>query len=319
MKIAMIGLGHVAKFQLDALEHLDSIKLVGAHDIRNERASLLPPSVPFYETLDEFLRNCKADLVLVSTPNITHYEIGKQVLESGGSLLLEKPCCQSESEMFDLLYTAKQQGVFFDIALHATYARDIEWFLSQIQARKINYGTLSGFYCGFFDPYYDINTGTLKQAAQSLGGSWFDSGINALSVIGKFIEPTDLKLVERRMTIVPTVPCSEIQGSVTFEFLHNNVFGQGIIETNWALGLNRKITQLFYCSSNTRVTLHHSDETVYVHRNGRLIFTKSLKNRLPRLTNHYINLFQDIQQRFQKNQSNLDYAIQIHRLFFATM
>ncbi len=268
MKIAMIGLGHIAKFQLDALEHLDSIKLVGAHDIRNERASLLPPSVPFYETLDEFLRNCKADLVLVSTPNITHYEIGKQILESGVSLLLEKPCCQSELEMFDLLNIAKQQGLFFAIAFHAAYARDVEWYLSQVQTGKNNYGTLSGFYCGFFDPYYDINTGTLKQSAQSLGGSWFDSGINALSVISKFIEPTDLKLVEGRMTSVPVVP---------------------------------------------------SDETVYVHRNNQLIFSKSLKNGLPRLTNHYINLFQDIQRRFQKNQNNLDYAIQIHHLFFAAM
>ena len=319
MKIAIIGLGHVAKFQLEALAHIDSIKLVGAHDINNERSSLLPPSVPFYKTMDEFLKNCRADLILVSTPNVTHYEIGKQVLESGYSLLLEKPCCQSKSEMFDLLNTAKRQGVFFAVALHAAYARDVKWYLSQIQTEKINYGALSGFYCGFFDPYYDIDKGMLKQSAQSLGGSWFDSGINALSVIGKFIEPTNLKLVEGRMTIVPTVPCSEIQGSATFEFLHSGAFGQGIIETNWTLGLNRKISQLFYCLSNTRVTLHHSEETVYVHRDGQLIFTKSLRNRLPRLTNHYINLFKDIEQRFGENRSNLDYAVQIHRLFFAAM
>ena len=319
MKIAMIGLGHIAKFQLDALEHLDSIRLVGAHDIRNERASLLPPSVPFYETLDEFLKNCRADLILVSTPNVTHYEIGKRVLESGYSLLLEKPCCRSESEMFDLLDTAKRQGVFFTIALHAAYARDVEWFLSQIQTGKINYGALSGFYCGFFDPYYDVNTGELKQSAQSLGGAWFDSGINALSVIGRFIAPADMKLVEGRMTVIPAIPCSEIQSSATFEFLHSGAFGQGIIETNWALGLNRKITQLFYCSTNTRVTLHHSEETIYAHRDGQLIFAKSLRNGLPRLTNHYINLFQDIEQRFRENRSNLDYAGQIHRLFFAAM
>ena len=319
VKIAIIGLGHIAKFQLEALKLLPSLELVGAHDIIKDRARLLPPSVPFYETLDELLGNCKADLILVSTPNVTHYEIGKQVLESGYSLLLEKPCCQSEPEMFDLLDTAKRQGVFFAVALHAAYARDVEWFLSQIQAGKINYGTLSGFYCGFFDPYYDISTGLLKQSARSLGGAWFDSGINALSVIGRFIPPEDMRLVEGRMTVVPTIPCSEIQGAATFEFSHDGAFGQGIIETNWALGLNRKITQLFYCSTNTRVTLHHSEETVYVHRDGQLIFAKSLRNGLPRLTNHYVNLFQDIEQRFRENRSNLDYAVLIHRLFFAAM
>ena len=317
MKIAMVGLGHIAKFQLDALESLESIKLVGAYDIRSERAGLLPSSVRFYESLDDLLENCEADLVLVSTPNVTHYEIGKLVLEHNRSLILEKPCCSTEAEVVDLIETAQRRGLFFVVALHATYARDVEWYLKQISTGKINYGPLSGFYCGFFDPYYD--TGTLKQSAQSLGGAWFDSGINALSVIGRFIDPTRLELVEGRMTRVPSVACSEIQGAATFQFLQDGIWGQGIIETNWALGLNRKITQLFYCHTDTRVTLHHSDETVYVYRGEQLILVKDLRNERPRLTNHYTNLFRDIARRFRENRSNIDYTVQLHHLFFAAM
>ena len=257
--------------------------------------------------------------MLVSTPNVTHYEIGKQVLEHGRSLLLEKPCCQTEAEMIDLIETAQQRGLFFAVALHAAYARDIDWYLYQINNGKINYGSLSGFYCGFFDPYYDPKMGKVKQSVKNLGGSWFDSGINALSVIGQFIEPTKLNLLEGRMTRVNCVSCSEIQGSATFQFQQDSVMGQGIIETNWTLGLNRKVTQLFYCQSNTQITLHHSDETVYIYQGGRLILTKNLQNGLPRLENHYISLFRDIAQRFMENRSNLDYAVQIHRLFFAAM
>ena len=47
MKIAIVGLGHVSEFQIDALEHIDGIDLVGAHDIKSERASLLPSTVRF--------------------------------------------------------------------------------------------------------------------------------------------------------------------------------------------------------------------------------------------------------------------------------
>ncbi|TWI65055.1 D-galactose 1-dehydrogenase [Desulfobotulus alkaliphilus] len=101
MKIAIVGLGHIAQFQLDALGHLDDISLVGAHDVNLDQAKLLPASVRFYNTLDSLLTECEADLILVSTPNITHYRLGKQVLEYDRSLLLEKPCCQTEAEMAD--------------------------------------------------------------------------------------------------------------------------------------------------------------------------------------------------------------------------
>lgn len=316
MKIAIIGLGHIADYQLEALAHLANVTLVGAHDIQPDREKLLPSSVRFYKTLDSLLTECEADLILVSTPNVTHYELGKRVLEHDRSLLLEKPCCQTETELADLLSTAQKHNQFFAVALHAAYARDLDWYLSQTNTGQLDYGPLSGFHIGFFDPYY-YEDGALKQSAQSLGGSWFDSGINALSVIGKVIEPSQLALVEGRMTRIASVPCSEIQGTVAFQFAHGDTVGHGIIETNWALGLNRKVTQLFYCASNTRVTLHHSDETVFVHRSGRLILEKNLQNGLPRLTNHYINLFRDVAQRFRENKSNLDYAVSIHRLLFA--
>ncbi len=315
MKIALVGIGHIAKYQLDALAHLKDIVLVGAHDSQPDRAKILPDKVPFYSTLGSLLTECKADLFFVSTPNVTHYTLGKQVLEHGHSLLLEKPCCQTETELADLIATAKEHNLFFAVALHAAYARELEWYLSQKNIGFHDYGLLSGFHIGFFDPYYE--NGELKPSVQSLGGSWFDSGINALSVIGKLIDPAQLVLVEGRMTRIASVPCSEVQGTAVFQYTDGGIVGHGMIETNWTLGLNRKVTRLFYCASNIQVMLHHSDETVYIYQNGHLILEKNLQNGMPRLTNHYINIFQDIAQRFHENNSNLDYAVPIHRLYFS--
>lgn len=315
MKIAIIGLGHIAKFQLEALDNIDDITLVGAYDIQPNRAKLLPDGVCFFKTIKSLLIECDADIILLSTPNITHYELGKQVLEHDRSLLLEKPCCQNKKELDDLLSIAEEHGQFFAVALHAAYARDLDWYLAQKKTGQFDYGPLSGFHIGFFDPYYE--NGRLVESALSLGGSWFDSGINALSVIGKLIDPSRLVLVEGRMTRIASLPCSEIQGATTFKFTQGDTVGFGIIETNWTLGLNRKVTQLFYCNSNTRVTLHHSNETVFVHQGDDLVLKKNLQNNLPRLTNHYISLFLDVALRFRENISNLDYAVSIHRLLFS--
>ena len=314
MKIAIIGIGTIAEFQLQALANLNDVTLVGGYDIQPERAKLLPATAVFYPSLDALLAECEADLFLLSTPSLSHYPLGKRVLKQGHSLLLEKPCCQTETQLADLLCTARKHNQFFSVALHAAYGREVDWYLSQIQAGKINYGPLTGFYSAFFDSYYQA--GELKPSAQSLGGAWFDSGINALSVIGNFIDPSQLQLIEGHMTRIASLACSEIQGIATFTFSQNEAFGHGIIETNWALGIDRKVTQLFYATTNTRVTLNHSDQTVLVHRNGSLILEKNLQNQLPRLTNHYINLFQDMSQRFRENNSNLDYAAVIHGLLF---
>lgn len=39
MRLAIIGIGHVAKYQLEALTNLDEINLVGAHDVQQEQAN----------------------------------------------------------------------------------------------------------------------------------------------------------------------------------------------------------------------------------------------------------------------------------------
>ena len=39
MRLAIIGIGHVAKYQLEALTNLDEINLVGAHDVQQKQAN----------------------------------------------------------------------------------------------------------------------------------------------------------------------------------------------------------------------------------------------------------------------------------------
>ena len=310
MKIAIIGLGHVAKFQLDAISRINEIELVAAHDIDPQQSVSLPSSTRFFVTLDELLSDSNADIFMVSTPNVTHYEVGKRVIESDRAVLLEKPCCNTMGELDNLVDTAQRNGRFFAVALHAMYARDLLWYLGRVKAGDLDFGALTGFYAGFFDPYYQ--SGEIVPAALGLGGSWFDSGINALSVIGRLIEPQMLSLVEGRMTVINSLPCSEVQGAATFKYSN----GHGIIDTNWTLGINRKVTRLYYSSSNTEVILNHSDESVLIIRGDEAILKKDLRNGLPRLTNHYVNLFRDIRNRFHEAKNNIGYAVPLHNLLF---
>lgn len=315
MKLALVGLGHIARYQLEALAQVEEVHLVAAHDLEPERAAILPDGVVFFSELDDLLSEGGADLIMVSTPNITHYGLGKQVLESGAALLLEKPCCNTEEELDDLVEIAARAGQFFAVALHAAYARDLLWYLERVALGEMDFGPLTSFYAGFFDPYYQ--KGEIVLDARGLGGSWFDSGINALSVIGRLIPPAELQLIEGRMTTIDSLDCSEVQGSATFRYPHEGFTGHGIIDTNWTLGLNRKTTRLYYGATNTEIILHHSKESIFVNRDGRRVLGRSFQGEYPRLTNHYANLFRDVAARFSRGEDNSEHAAALHRLLFA--
>lgn len=317
MKLAIIGLGHVAKYQLEAIKQLKDVELIAAHDVDRKRSQILPPGVLFFDKLEPLLSHRGIDLILVSTPNKSHYSLGKKVLQNKRPLLLEKPCCESLEEMNELINLSQKNHQPFIVALHAAYGRDVLWYEDYLTKLKFNPGPLTGFHAGFFDPYY--KDGYIIPAAKSLGGSWFDSGINALSVIGKFIELNSLQVVEGRMTRISSLPCSEIQGAASFEFKSGKHHGNGIIETNWSLNLNQKTTKLQYALTDTQVILDHTNEQVTIKQGAKVLRRKNLQTNFPRLTNHYINLFCDVLDMSNSNKTNLSYAASLHRLFFEAM
>jgi D-galactose 1-dehydrogenase len=312
LKIALIGLGHIAQHQIEAIKHVEDIEIVGAHDIVLERSSLLPSSVRFYETFDSLINNCGADLFMVSTPNKTHFEIGMNVLQKNRALIIEKPCSVNQQDLNALQQEIKNSGQFCAVALHASYALDLLWYTEQLQSGKLDYGLLNGFFSGFYDPNY-VN-GEVLPSAIGLGGSWLDSGINALSVIARLINIEKVSVEEGRMTVIDSLPCSEIQGAATLSFAASDYLGKGIIDTNWALGINRKRTHLYYHKDEIEVTLDHSNETVVIRQGNHIIENKNMQNGLPRLVNHYANLFRDVIRMHHHGSGNFDSAYSLHQI-----
>jgi len=315
LKLGLIGIGHVAEAQIEAIQQVESVVLTAAHDIDLSKKHFLPEGVKFFESLDLFLECDDVDLFLVSTPNLTHASIGARVLQAGRSLLLEKPVSHDRNELKFLCKTASSSKAYFSVALHATYAREVVWWKENNEQFNYEWGPLTGFECGFFDPY--VSNGCVLKSAIGLGGSWFDSGINALSVVGLFIEPQSMSIQDSRMTRLDGVECSQIQGSSTFSFsVGEKGVGRGSIDTNWALGVNRKITRLFYDNTGYEIILHHSKEFLRIEHHGEIIFEKYFSDGNTRLSNHYIGLFEDQAIRYRENRSNIEYADAIHQILF---
>ncbi|MEJ7770174.1 MAG: Gfo/Idh/MocA family oxidoreductase, partial [Chitinophagaceae bacterium] len=67
------------------------------------------PEVVIYRSLEELLADNDIDLVVVNTPNYTHYEFTKQALEANKHVVVEKPFTATVEEADELIRLAKLQ------------------------------------------------------------------------------------------------------------------------------------------------------------------------------------------------------------------
>lgn len=318
VRIGLVGIGNVAEHQLAALSKLPAFEIVGACDIDPQKQEKVENSIPFFTDLEDFLSSVKADVILISTPVDAHFEIARTILESGRSVLLEKPATSNMDEFNRLVEISRQKDLPFAIAFHAAFAKDLIWFLEAKNRFLKEFGPLTGFRSTFYDPY--IENGALLPQAHSLKGSWFDSGINALSVIGQLVNIDSLEINDVMLTRLPSYDCNEIQGTVHFNFSPEGLskVGRGSIDTNWALGRSYKATNLYFSHSGNEIVLHHSRQQVLLvnERQESTLLADCSENR-PRLVNHYMGVFGDLQSQFKAGKNKLDYAAKLHSLLFS--
>lgn len=67
------------------------------------------PEVKTYRTLESMLADPLVELVIVNTPNYTHYEYAKKALEAGKHVVVEKPFTVHFEEAEELIEIAKKQ------------------------------------------------------------------------------------------------------------------------------------------------------------------------------------------------------------------
>ena len=311
LRIGIVGLGHIAQHQIEALRRVDGARLVAAFDVDATRSRGLPDGVEWCASLDDLLRRPDVDVIVVAAPTHEHHRIGLAVLEAGKWLVLEKPAAERREQFEALAARAQASGLRMSVALHAAFGREARWFRDRLRRNEIDLGPLTGFSAGFYDPYVGPE---LAPDTSSLGGSWLDSGVNALSVLEMFLDISALRIVDARFTRVDTG--REIQATVELGYELANVSRSGLIDTNWSLGRDSKATRLFYARDEAVVTLDHSAQTVRSSQGGSSTILYDGSNDLSRLTNHYVGVFSDLVEQHARGEDNLELARSIHRIFY---
>ncbi|HIZ37984.1 MAG TPA: Gfo/Idh/MocA family oxidoreductase [Candidatus Ruania gallistercoris] len=91
--VAIVGVGGIAVSHMAALHAMTSAELVAVCDLDAARASEVAhvQRCAGYGSVEELLADDAVEAVIVCTPNMTHEQLGLQVLRAGKHLLMEKP------------------------------------------------------------------------------------------------------------------------------------------------------------------------------------------------------------------------------------
>ena len=82
------------------------------------------PGVKTFRILEDMLADEVVELVVVNTPNYTHYEYAKKALEAGKHVIIEKPFTVTVSEGEKLIQLAKKQNKKLSVYQNRRYDSD---------------------------------------------------------------------------------------------------------------------------------------------------------------------------------------------------
>lgn len=111
--IAVVGVGGIALSHMAALRAMTSAQLVAVCDVDAARAAEVAHTQRCvgYGSVEELLADDAVEAVIVCTPNMTHEQLGVQVLTAGRHLLMEKPLALTPEGARAVAEEAERRGL----------------------------------------------------------------------------------------------------------------------------------------------------------------------------------------------------------------
>ncbi|MEM7781125.1 MAG: Gfo/Idh/MocA family oxidoreductase [Pseudomonadota bacterium] len=138
---AIIGCGMMGREHMRNLALIDEAELIAIADpdaasleAAKAQAAALGQSVCLFEDSAEMMAETKPDAVIIASPNFTHYDVVKAVMEASAAVLLEKPMCTRVEDARALAEAARNYGNLFWVGLEYRYMPPVTRFIERVHA-----------------------------------------------------------------------------------------------------------------------------------------------------------------------------------------
>ncbi|TAD86222.1 MAG: oxidoreductase [Bacteroidetes bacterium] len=125
VNVAVVGFGMSATvFHLPFLSTLPGFRVAAIVQRRGHEAAAAFPEAIIYTQFDDVLSNPDIHLVVVTTPNSTHFPFAKAALLAGKHVVVEKPFTNTSAEAAELVALAQQKGLVLSVYHNRRYVSD---------------------------------------------------------------------------------------------------------------------------------------------------------------------------------------------------
>ena len=128
-------------------EHMRNIALVdgaelvaiadpdaGSREWAAKEAERLGQTVAIFEATETMLVEAKPDAVIIASPNFTHFEVVKPVMEAGCAVLLEKPMCTTLEDALTLERAVRDYEPLFWVGLEYRFMPPATRFTERVHS-----------------------------------------------------------------------------------------------------------------------------------------------------------------------------------------
>ncbi len=111
IKVGVLGAGHLGKIHLRLLNQSDKYDLIGFYDPIKENAKNVEKEFGYksFSSVKELIK--AVEVVDVVTPTLSHFDCGKEAIENGKHIFIEKPITKTVAEAEQLIELTKKYNV----------------------------------------------------------------------------------------------------------------------------------------------------------------------------------------------------------------
>ncbi|MGD0888502.1 MAG: Gfo/Idh/MocA family oxidoreductase [Acidobacteriaceae bacterium] len=173
--VGVIGFGLGGRvFHAPFVNAVTGLRLAAIMQRKGDEAAKAYPATKIVRSLDELLADKSIEMVVVSTPNQTHFALAKQALEAGKHVVIDKPFASTSEEAKQLGELARSKSLFVIPFHNRRWDGDFQTVRKLLQEGAV--GRLVTFE-SHFDRFRPIpRENTWKEAENPANGMLFDLG-----------------------------------------------------------------------------------------------------------------------------------------------
>lgn len=149
-------------------------ELTAVTERHKELAKTRYPSVRIVRSFDELIAADDLELIVVNTPDITHYEYARKALEAGKHVIVEKPFTTTVEQGLELVELARSKGLALSVYQNRRWDSDFltvkEIIDKGLLGRLVEFESTFPRYRNF------IKSGTWKETGEQGGGLTYNLG-----------------------------------------------------------------------------------------------------------------------------------------------